>query len=217
MRAILTVLSFVVCYVLLLEMLMGQFAAIGYAEQYFGLIYFATIALHAWLWKWIAGYDSIWHFLLRRGFTAILRSKRRIYWYLLLAGLLIFMGFAVKLPVVVFAVPGLALFIFLRQLTKEVWMRNMLQALLFLVCFGGCFVVYHVPGYQVYHKLMLEDKNHTYQGGSRVEYPVTWNEKNIYFELYNVHHRPNKWAVSFEEVDSFERQHPEINLKMGYA
>ena len=87
----------------------------------------------------------------------------------------------------------------------------------FTISFAALFAIYHIPGYLTYHKLMLEDKGHTYVNGERIKTPDSWAEKNAYFELYNVHKKPNKWGITAGEVDSFKQQHPEITLNISYT
>lgn len=136
------------------------------------------------------------------------------YKHLFLAGVLLFISFAIK-PISLFCVPGLALLVLLQQKSNTV--KRISSSIVFVAGFTLTFIVYHVPGYLTYHKLMLEDKGHTYVGAVRVNEKTSWTEKNVYFEVYNIHHKPNKWAVSFQEVDSFKVANPHINLNLSYS
>jgi len=188
-----------------------QFKDLGYAEKYFGLVFFATISM-TWLWKGLP--DMACASLLLTCFYILSIAKN--YWQILFSGIVLFIGFAVK-PIVIFAIPGIILFIFLKNIRKENIIGNAIKTALFVIGFTVCFIIYHIPGYQAYHRLMLEDKNHTYVADKRVENHNLWNERNIYYAAFNLHHKPTEWYVTWEEVDSFKQQHPEINLKMGYS
>jgi len=204
---ILSAIFFIVCTRLFLKCL-GHFTNVSFAEKYIGLSFFCVISF-GWVMKGLPDFVSCAFMLASFNLVAGAANYKRA----LLAGVLLFIGFAIK-PVTVFAFPALAVFLFFNQLKTTGWRRNALKTLLFSVGFVLCFICYHIPGYLAYHKIMLEDKNHVYAGDKRIESATTWNERNVYFELYNVHHKINKWAVTWEEVDSFKQQHPEINLNI---
>jgi hypothetical protein len=188
-----------------------RFTNLSAAERYFGVIGFASICT-GWLWKSLADIPSLCFIL---GAFYLLASNKG--WrHIALAGVVLFLGFAIK-PTVLFNIPGFFLFIVLSGRDLLPLMKRMIRAAVFITAFVGAFALYHIPGYLTYHKVMLENKDHHYVGKERVVNPNLWNERNIYFEAYNPTHRPNKWAVTWAEIDTFKRQHPEVNLNLGYG
>ncbi len=206
---ILTILFFLVCCRLFLKCF-ELFKDISYSEKYMGLAFFVFIA-SKWLMKGLPDLVSI-SFLLTAFYLLSTSNK---YKYLIFSGILIFIGFAIK-PTVLFALLALTIFVFLKNRKKQTWIQNAIRSSLFIFSFIFCFVIYHIPGFQTYHKLMLEDKSHYYVNGIRLKDSQNWNELNIYYELYNVNNKPNKWSVTWTEVDSFKQQHPDINLNLTY-
>ena len=91
-----------------------------------------------------------------------------------------------------------------------------LQIILFTGVFSACFIAYNIPGYQAYGKLMLEDKNHVYEGSKRIELSPNWNEINTYYEVYNPNKRENKWHVTIDEVNEFKKNNPD-KLDLSYT
>ena len=207
---ILSVIFFLISYRLLFACF-NLFKGLSNTEKYFGLTFFAAIA-ESWLWNGLPDMICTSFFLAGLYLLVSSQGNRRM----LLAGIVMFIGFAAK-PVVLFAIPGIAVFIFFSHIKNAGAIRNATRTALFMFGFCACFIVYHIPGFMAYHRLMLEDKNHSYQAGVRVEDHNSWNERNVYYAVYNPNHRPTEWYVTWEEVDSFKKQHPEINLRMSYS
>ncbi len=207
---ILSALFFIVCCRLFVKCF-ERFANVSYADKYVALTFFCVIA-SGWVMKGLP--DLVCVACMLGAF--LLATGAGTYRRVIFAGLLLFIGFAVK-PIALFAFPALALFLFLNGLKKEGWGKGVIKSILFSGSFVLSFVAYHVPGYMAYHKIMLEDKNHIYSGAQRIQSTTTWGERNTYYELYNLHHKPNKWAITWGEVDSFKQQHPEINLNVSFG
>lgn len=188
-----------------------RFTGLSASEQYFGVIGMATICI-GWLWKALADIPSMCFIL--GAFCLLISATRQ--WQTLLAGIVLFLGFAVK-PTVVFTIPGFLFFTVLYRRKSRPFSSRAIKTIVFMTGFIASFLIYHVPGYRTYHKLMLESKDHHYVGKQRVENPNLWNERNIYFEAYNPNHHPNKWAVTWGEIDTFKQQHPDIKLNLGYT
>ncbi len=146
-------------------------------------------------------------------FYLVLQSKslKRI----ALAGVLLFIGFACK-PVALLLMPGFVLFIFCKGLGKDDRRSNAIKTLLFSFSFLACFIVYHIPGYLTYHKLMLEDKIHTYNGPLRVDGDLTKREGEIYL-MTVPNNNKNAFTLTYDEVASYKQKHPEVNLNLGYT
>jgi hypothetical protein len=202
---LLTFIFYVVSCKLLLKCF-EQFEGVGVKEKYFGLAFFAAISL-SWLKEGLP--DMIDVACMLGSSYLVLKSKN--YGSLALAGIILFLGFACK-PVVVFIIPGLMLVLFFKSDDR---LKNIGRMAVFTAAFGACFVLYHMPGYRTYHKLMLEDKDHYYENGARMQNKTTWRQRNVYFEMYNVNNRPSQWHVTWDEVDSFKRQHPDISLELS--
>lgn len=173
------------------------------------LIYFATMC-KGWLWLELADlaampfvFGSLYLLLQNNGYRNIVISS-----------LLLFLGFAIK-PTCFIMLPA-----FIAGLALMRYRINGLKTAAYSVLIYGSvflfsFVLYHIPGYQIHGKLMLESKNHTYNGDKRVENKISWVERNVYLQKYNVNNKPNNWHITWEEVDSFKSLHPEINLNMS--
>jgi len=174
----------------------------------FILIYFAGMC-RVWLWIQLADLASM-PFLFGALYM-ILHNKG--YGSVALCGLLLFLGFAVR-PTILIMLPaltaGLAVLRYRTSGLKQTIMSVAIMGGVFLVCFG----LYHIPGYKEHGKLMLESKNHTYVGEKRIENKTSWSEKNVYSELYNINNKINIWNITWEEVDSFKKLHPEININL---
>ena len=186
------------------------FEGVSVVEKYLGLVFYAVIAQYL-LFQCLPDIICTTFFL--GAFYHIVKQKSNM--HLFAAGVLLFMAFAVK-PVILFTIPGIILFLLLRNRHVAGIGKNVVKNMVLIGGFILCFIIYHIPGYMANGKLMLEDKSHNYNGIARVENPTSWQELNIYYEVYNVHHKNNKWAVTWKEVDTFRRQHPEINLKLSY-
>jgi len=177
----------------------------------FTLIYFACMC-RIWLWLQLADLASMP--LVLGAFYLLLHNKG--YKSVAFSGLLLFLGFAIK-PTCLIMLPafvaGVAVMRHQTYGMKQSAISVLIMGSVFLVCFG----LYHIPGYKEYGKLMLESKNHTYNGEKRVENKTSWVERNIYLELYNVNNKINNWHITWEEVDSFKTLHPEINLNLSLS
>ncbi len=199
---------FISCFLLL--KCFDLFDNLGKIGKYFGLLFYVAIVQYL-LFQGLPDIICTTFFL--GTFNLILRQKSTL--HLIGAGVLLFLGFAVK-PVILFTIPGILLYLLLRNRQINGLGRNAMNSIVFLSSFIICFSIYHLPGYMAYGKLMLEDKGHDYNGSSRVEHSTSWQELNIYYEVYNVNHKNNKWAVTWEEVSTFKTNHPEIDLKLSY-
>lgn len=124
-----------------------------------------------------------------------------------------FLSFASK-PVILLAIPGVILFIFFKNLTNATAMHNTLNSLTFICVFLALFIVYHIPGYLTYHKLMLEEKMHVYEFGKRVDIQPSTREFDIYYEIVKNNHQ-NIWTLTHDEVAEFKKKHPEVNLTLS--
>lgn len=183
-----------------------QFKEVGFKERFFTLGFFAAISA-GWLKEGLP--DMIEVACLLGSMYLVLQS--RSYVSLLLAAVILFAGFTCK-PVVLFALPGFWLVLLLRD---KGWLKNTGRLVVFTGVFLACFVAYHTPGYLTYHRLMTEDKDHYYENGVRIQNKTTWHERNVYFELYNPNHRPSQWHVTWDEVQTFQQQHPDVRLDLG--
>jgi hypothetical protein len=132
-----------------------------------------------------------------------------------LGALCLLLAFAIK-PTAVFYFPWLFIAIIILGKRDGNLKNGIVNALVFTASFAFIFFLYHIPGYMVNDRLMLEDKNHTYVGETRVENVVSWNDANVYFEQYNPQKKENIWAITMEEVDSFRTNHPEKKLYDGH-
>jgi hypothetical protein len=178
--------------------------------KYLALTFFAVIC-KIWLWKGLP--DLICTFFILSSFLCAIRAKGNT--MLFVAGILFFLAMAVK-PVAIFMFPGMVLFVFLKMKMPDDYRVQVKKTGLFISGFLVCFFAYYYPGYSAYGKLMLEDKNHIYINETRVDNAHTWNELNNYFEIYkDVHKKPNKWAVSFDEVIEFKKNHPQVELNLS--
>ena len=205
-----SIVFFSICCSGLLKCL-GQFTDVEKRDKYTGVVFFGVLS-SLWLWKALADIPSDAFVIYALYFCLNADTNKKV----MLAGLLAFLGFAIK-PIVLLALPGILMVLFLRNVKVNAFRTNFTRTALFTMTFLACFFVYHIPGYNTYHKLVLEDKNHFYQNDKRIERKTSWGELNTYYESYNPKHRVNKWAVTFGEVDSFEAQHPEIDLHLTYT
>jgi hypothetical protein len=196
------------CRMLLL--CLSRFQYVSTAEKYLGLIFFGLIS-SGWLWRCLPDMEGIFVVLS----VFYLLTGKINYKITALCGVLLFLGFGVK-PTELFTIPGFALYLLLKNLHKDTRLSNVLRTATFVGSFSICFIIYHLPGYVNYHKLMLESKDHTYAGNLRVENKTNWVERSVYFDTYNPNHKLNKWQVTWAEVDSFKAAHPDVNLRMGY-
>ncbi len=146
------------------------------------------------------------------GILALLKLNN--YKGIALGGFLFFFAFIIK-PIALFYIPGILLFLFID--TRHDLMTRLKGCTLFFTVFITCFIIYHAPSYQRYGKLMLEDKNHTYEAGIRKEGSLPADQKSIYYEVYNPNKRTNIWLVTPEEVEEYREKHPEIKLQMSHT
>ncbi len=196
----------------LLFLCFNAFNEVNSNIKYMGLLIYTTMS-SSWLWRCLP--DTVCTAFILAALVIVFHGKN--YLRLLWAAILLFIAFSCK-PVALFVLPGLLIYLFFNGLTKAAWLRNAGQAAVFICVFAVCFGLYHIPGYNAYHRLMLEDKGHSYTGETRVEHTVSWNEVNNYFLLYkDVHGKQNKWAIRFSEVADFKQQHPDVKLQMGYT
>lgn len=205
---ILSVVSFLICCVLLLRCL-RYFPMVTHADRYLCLSFFA-IACNGWLFVALADIVGMVFFL--AGFLLILRSGKL--YSIALAGVLFFMGFACK-PVALLLLPGIVGFLFFRNLKNDKW-QSAIKAAVLSVSFLASFAVYHLPGYNMYHKLMLEDKSHNYHGKERVATLPGRRELEMYY-LTVPHKHSTVFSITVGEVNDYIRQHPEVNLNCSYA
>jgi hypothetical protein len=196
----------------LLYLCLNTFTGLNSNVKYMGLLFYATMSA-SWLWRCLPDIACVAFILAALVLVFSGKSYLRFMW----AAVLLFLAFSCK-PVALFVLPGLFIYMFFTGLNKSTWMKNSLNLAVFTLVFAVCFGFYHLPGYNTYHRLMLEDKGHSYTNETRVERNISWNEVNNYFLLYkDVHAKQNKWAVSFSEVAEFKQQHPEVKLRMGYT
>ncbi len=175
----------------------------------FTLIYFATMC-KGWLWRELADLaampfvlSSLYFLLQNKGFKCAA-----------LSGLFLFLGFAVK-PTCLLMIPAFIAGTAVLTYKTYGFKQSAISALIWIGVFIPLFGLYHIPGYQVYNKLMLESKNHTYDGEKRVENKSSWVERNVYMSRYNTDENTNYWNVTWETVDSFKKANPQINLNLG--
>ncbi len=196
----------------LLYLFVGAFTNVDNTVKYLAVIFYTTMS-SSWLWRCLP--DSTCTFFILAALHLVFSSKN--YLRLISAAFLLFLAFSTK-PVAMFVLPGLFTYLLFRGLNKATWLKNTKQLIIFTSVFIICFVSYHLPGYNTYHRLMFEDKGHTYNGETRIESATSWTELNNYFLLYkDVYNKQNKWAVSFAEVIEFKRQHPDVVLQLGYT
>ncbi len=199
---------FIDCYLFL--RCFRNFEGISRPIRYTGMVIFATLA-SKWMTRGTPDLIETATLLIIFDLTVSGANNKKM----ILAGILLFAGFAIK-PVNIFAIPGFLLFILARKGGAITMRTKMIQTGLMICSFLFLFFLYHIPGYKVYNKLMLEDKNHYYQGEQRINSDLTWVESNVYFEIYNINHKPNKWMLTPSEVEGFKKEHPEINLNLGW-
>ncbi len=203
-----SVIAFLISSVLLYKIL-AKYTRLSLAAIAFTLVYFATMC-RGWLWLELADlssmpfvYGSLYLLLQNKGYKNIVISS-----------LLLFLGFAIK-PTCLIMLPAFIAGLFMLQYRSEGIGKAAMNAIVYGSVFVFFFGLYHIPGYQTYGKLMLESKNHTYNGDKRVENKTSWVERNVYLQKYNVNNKPNNWHITWAEVDSFKALHPEINLNQS--
>lgn len=203
-----SVIAFVASSAILYKIL-KKYTELSAAIIAFTLIYFAGMC-RTWLWVELADLASM-PFVLGALYL-ILHNKG--YVSVALSGLLLFLGFAIK-PTCLIMLPafivGVAVLRYRTYGLKQSAISVLIMGSIFVFCFG----LYHLPGYKEQGRLMLESKNHTYNGEKRVENKTSWVERNVYLELYNVNNKINNWHITWEEVDTFKMLHPEINLNLS--
>lgn len=199
--------SYVACCYVILKVF-SRFQNIKYETRYLGMVFFSYCA-NGIIWR---GLPDNTHALIIFIVAYILLGKTT-YKSIVIAALLVFLAFIIK-PVAIFYIPAILLYLLVNK--RSVLTQRIIQIFLFTSIFSSCFVVYHIPGYKTYGKLMLEDKNHIYDGNKRVELSPNWNEINNYYEVYNPNKRENKWHVTIDEVKEFKKSNPD-KLDLSYT
>lgn len=196
---IFSAICYVICCFVILK-IFDQLNNIGYETKYLGMVFFAYFTSGN-IWRALPDIPSTLFLFI----AVLVLLRNRNYKSVAITSLIVFIAFIIK-PNILFYVPALLLYIIVSKNFKL--KRKAVEVIIFISVFFSCFVVYHIPGYQTYGKLMLESKNHTYIGSKRVESTLTWPEINIYYEVYNPNKRVNKWQVNPEEVKEFKKNNP---------
>ena len=195
---------YVACCLVILK-IFDRFENIAFETKYLGMVFFAYFSSSS-IWRALPDVAHCLAILL--AILALLNKGN--YKQVVIASLMVFFAFTIK-PIAIFYIPGILLYFLVNK--SVLLKQRIVNILLFIVVFTSCFVVYHIPGYQTYGKLMLEDKGHMYVGSKRINATTTWNEINTYFEVYNPNKRVNKWHVTVDEVNEYKKDHPgELNL-----
>jgi len=191
--------SFIACCFIILK-IFDRLNNVSYETKYLAMVFFAYYSI-AHIWRALPDIPCTLSL-----FTGVLiLLKNRSYRSVVITSLFVFLAFIIK-PNILFYIPGILLFI---VASKNIQLKQKVaEVILFVGVFFSCFIVYHIPGYQAYGKLMLESKNHMYVGSQRIESTLTWPEINIYYEVYNPNKRINKWAVNPDEVNEFKKNNP---------
>lgn len=196
----------------LLYKCLSAFTGIDNTVKYLCVIFYTTMSA-SWLWRCLP--DCVCTSFILAALYMVFSSKS--YLHLVYAAILLFLAFSCK-PIAMFVLPGLFLYLLFNGWHRSPNMKKLLRLAVFTSVFGICFVAYHVPGYNTYHRLMLEDKSHQYNGGQRIESTTSWTELNNYFLLYHdEYNKQNKWKVTFDEVIEFKKQHPDVVLQLSYT
>ena len=191
---------------------LATFTDLDFTVKFMALIFYTTMSA-SWLWRCLP--DSACTTFILAALSIVFAGKG--YLRLVYAALLLFIAFSCK-PIAMFVLPGLFIYLFFTGLNKTSAIGNFLKVAILTAVFGICFVAYHIPGYQTYHRLMLEEKSHEYVGEKRIESNTSWTEVNNYFLLYkDVYNKQNKWAVTFDEVNKFKSEHPDVVLQLSYT
>ena len=203
-----SVIAFSVSAIVLFRIL-KKYTTLSLSIIAFTLIYFATMC-KGWLWRELADLaampfvlGSLYFLLQNKGFKSAA-----------LSGLFLFLGFAIK-PTCLLMIPAFVAGTATLTYKTYGFKQSAISTLIWIGVFIPLFGLYHIPGYQVYNKLMLESKNHTYDGEKRVENKSSWVERNVYMARYNTDENTNYWNVTWETVDSFKKANPQINLNLG--
>jgi hypothetical protein len=203
-----SVIAFSVSAIVLFRIL-KKYTTLSLSIIAFTLIYFATMC-KGWLWRELADLaampfvlGSLYFLLQNKGFKSAA-----------LSGLFLFLGFAIK-PTCLLMIPAFVAGTAILTYKTYGFKQSAISTLIWIGVFIPLFGLYHIPGYQVYNKLMLESKNHTYDGEKRVENKSSWVERNVYMARYNTDENTNYWNVTWETVDSFKKANPQINLNLG--
>jgi hypothetical protein len=203
-----SVIAFLISTVLLYKIL-KKYSTLSTAIIAFTLIYFATIS-KGWLWRELADIasmpfvlGSLYFLFQNKGYTSAA-----------LSGLILFLGFAIK-PTCLLMIPAFTTGIAVLSYKNYGFKQATLCTVIWISVFVSLFGLYHIPGYQVYNKLMLESKNHVYDGEERIEKKSSWVERNVYMARYNTDENINYWNVTWDIVDSFKKANPEINLNIS--
>lgn len=196
---IFSALCFIGCCFVILK-IFDRLNNISYATKYLGMVFFAYYCI-GHIWRALPDIPSTLFLFI--AFLVFLSNRN--YKSVAISSLLVFIAFIIK-PNALFYVPAILLYIVVgKNINLK---RKAVEVILFISVFFTCFVIYHIPGYQTYGKLMLESKNHMYVGSQRVESTLTWPEINIYYEVYNPNKRINKWQVDPDEVNDFKKNNP---------
>lgn len=203
-----SVVAFFISAFVLLKIL-KKYTNLSNAIIAFTLIYFATMCKE-WLWRELADLPAMSFVLSSLYF--LLQNKG--YKSAALSGLFLFLGFAIK-PTCLLMIPAFVAGTAALTYKTNGFKQSAISTLIWIGVFIPLFGLYHIPGYQVYNKLMLESKNHTYDGEKRVENKSSWVERNVYMARYNTDENTNYWNVTWETVDSFKKANPQINMNLG--
>ncbi len=196
----------------LLYRCLNVFTDLDFTIKYMAVIFYATMSA-SWLWRCLP--DSATTTLILAALSILFSGKGYI--RLMYTAIMLFLAFSCK-PIAMFVLPGLCVYLFFKGLSKTTRIGNFLKVAVLTGVFSFCFVAYHAPGYQTYHKLMLEDKAHEYAGEKRIESNTSWTELNNYFLIYkDVYNKQNKWGVTFDEVNKFKAEHPDVVLQLSYT
>jgi len=187
------------CCFMLLKILM-HFKDISIETCYLGMVFFAYNS-RGFIWRAL---PDMPHALVI--FIALFILISRInYKSIAVTGLLVFTAFIIK-PIAVFFIPAILAYLFFNK--TFVLKQRIIQMILFIGVFSCFFGASRIPGYQAHGEIMLEDKNHLYDGKERVPNAIAWDEINIYYAVYNPNHRENKWHVDMDELNKFKKENP---------
>ncbi len=195
------------CFVLL--KILGCFKKIDNETKYVGMLFYAYCYCGHMCLLLPNATNALFVML---GILSLLKLNN--YKGIALSGLMFFIAFIVK-PIALFYIPGILLYLIIDN--RNDIMTRLKNCSLFFAIFITGFIIYHIPSYQRYGKLMLEDKNHTYAAGIRKESQVPADQKSIYYIVYNPNKRINIWLVTVNEVEEFKEKHPEIKLNLSHT
>ncbi len=173
------------------------------------IVFFCTISRNL-IFRCLPDFTGMFFFLAAFYFVLKSNNLRNA----ALAGALLFLEFCCK-PVAVFFVPAFGILMLILAYQQRMRWFGLPNAAVLALSFSLFFALYHLPGYKMYHKLMLEDKFHYYSGPKRIEMTPGRREIEVYYLTIPNRHA-NIFTLSAGEVDSFEKSHPNVNLDLGY-